>query len=364
MDFSNAVEDTTGNPADNAQVVVNDLMPPFVEYAYWDGNLVIQFNEAVAPDTSAADTNCSAPSSTTDVVVLFQPNNLFAGPAHVGVHCATLSNNDTMLTIPAANLNQAGVSQGNYFPSSGTNAMVYDEPTVAAYVAQAPGPYNHGIMSVGDIPDAHGNTGYANAGGNQWSQWDNPHGANDFVDVTGGQLCEEPTFAVADVVGNFDITSQDLSLFEPGDPNCSVAATPVTHRITYTFSHPLDLDATFGNSGSNPGCSLTCDSDTTVSGECTVTEVNTTCLTGSWVDANVLVETASCNSGGAAIPMSTCGDFTGVNAEIAPDAMSMTIDFNNDCYDWQLGDVIDPDWIMYSAFGVGAGLNLNGQSSN
>jgi hypothetical protein len=362
MDFSNAVEDTTGNPADNAQVVVNDLMPPFVEYAYWDGGLVIQFNEAVAPDTSTGDTNCLTTTASTDYVTLFQPNNTGAHPATIGLHCATLSNGDTMLTVPAANLNQAGVTQSDYFPDSGTNAMVYDEPTVAAYVAQAPGPYNHGILGTSYIPDVHGNTGFGNEGGNTWNQWDDDgHGTNAFLSRAGIELCVQPRFAVADVVGSFDITSQDLTLFDPGDPDCSAGGAPFTHRITYTFSHPLDLDKTFG---ANTACSLSCDTNTTISGECTVADVNTSCLIASWVDENVFVRTTNCNSGTNTVAMSTCGDFTGVDAAIAADTQSMTIDFENDCYDWLLGDIVDPKWDVFSAFGVGAGLNLNAQSSN
>ena len=83
MDFSLAVEDTSGNPADNAQVVINDLMPPFVEYAYWDGGLTIKFNESIAPcidgDDRTSKLHCTTvfpdPGNTdSDVIVLWDTN--------------------------------------------------------------------------------------------------------------------------------------------------------------------------------------------------------------------------------------------------------------------------------------------------
>jgi hypothetical protein len=91
IDFSGAIVDASAaaHPADNARVIVNDLLPPFVEWAYWDGGLVIQFNEAVNPVL------------TSDKVYVVNPVT-GAPSAPVDLDNATLSMSNTRLSIPIA----------------------------------------------------------------------------------------------------------------------------------------------------------------------------------------------------------------------------------------------------------------------
>jgi hypothetical protein len=332
MDFSAAVEDTEGNAADNARVIVNDLLPPFVEWAYWNGGLVIQFNEEIAPNLN------------TDYVNVCDPITLNCS-SDIPLTNATLSEGNTRLTIPIADVAGAGVDNA-YFPTFDSNdtntigALTYDEPIYDALDSTFNGPYDHAILDTNMIPDAHGNTGFINADGNTWDQW-----YNAFEDVDGDEQCNTPEFAIADVLGPFVIPTQNITNFDTADTTCGPGG-PFTHIATYTFSHPLDLATARW-----PG--VVCGGD-----PCLVTEINNATNginNQAWVDTNVLIDT-----GGGFTPIGSFGtSFSGVGASLAADRLSMTITFTNNCYAFQLGDIINPDWTVYSAFGVGTGLNLN-----
>jgi hypothetical protein len=184
----------------------------------------------------------------------------------------------------------------------------------------------------------------ANDGGNTWSQWN-----NGFYDIDSDEQCNTPEFAVVDVLGDFDITSQQITDFDTADTTCP-AGGPYQHVITYTFSHPLDDDPARW-----PGVNCAADGD---GSSCSVTDINnatTGINTQAWVESNVDVDITL----GTGTMGSYSSVFTGVGASLAADRLSMTITFDNDCYAFQLGDIIDPDWVVYSQFGVGTGLNLN-----
>ena len=336
MGFNDIVEDTSGNPADNAFVVINDLMPPFVEYAYWDGSLTIKFNETVAPCIDGVTTlpgvNCGGGSNS---IVLW---DVFGGADHISLDGATLSDidggTDNLLTIPATNLDDAGVRGDENFPQITDNsvyALVYDEPIYDTLGFAGSAPYAHGGMNWNTIPDARGNT---------WGDYDSSAGHDNvkYYDSTGTELCNMPSFAVADVLGPFTVTSVGTSGgFADGQP----ATCPTTHVMTYTFSHPIDLaEARW------PGIPACVDSNA-----CTLTEVNSF-LDATWVNSNVSFNGTLLGS---------YGNLSGLSATLLPDRMSMTISIENDCVTFTSDDVLDPDWIVWSSFGVGTGKDLGAQ---
>jgi hypothetical protein len=360
MNFSDAVEDTSGNKADKAQVVINDLMPPFVEYAYWNGGLTIKFNETVAPcidgETTLSGFNCRGGSAN---IALWNTGIGGCSGGHdiISLDDATLSDidggTDNLLVIPADNLAAVGVSGECNFPSTSdtTYALVYDEDTYDDL--NFTGPYGHGAISFGEIPDARGNTwnDYNNHG--SWDMWaDN--------DGYGTALCTPPAFAVADVLGPFTVTGIGVTSFADGQPaDCSTAGTTgtmtnnVNHVMTYSFSHPLNLEKTFWSvvDGANFTCSGT-------DAFCTLAEINAGMSDGDWVEAHVLYNTSGLGTG-------IIGDqtyLTGGPAVLAPDRMSMNITIVNhdsSCYTWANDDILNPDWVVWSAFNVGTGKDLN-----
>jgi hypothetical protein len=344
MDFSAAVQDTQGIPADHAQVVINDLMPPFVVYAYWDGGLTIKFNETVAPDIEDPDA---------DAIVLWDVNG---NHDVVSLDGATLSNIDggidNLLTIPAENLSAAGISGGENFPATSdtTYALVYDEDIYDDLGFT--GPYQHGAMTWGSIPDARGN---------MWADYDSTaHGTVLYHDTDGTELCNMPAFAVADVLGPFTVTGIGVTSFSNGQPatcdsagSTGVMPSDVNHIMTYSFSHPLNLDPAYWE-GAGGDTNITC----AATDFCTLTEVNAGMANGSWVEDNVMYNVTGLGSG-------FIGDqpyLTGGAAVLSTDRMSMQITIvNNDtsCYTFATDDILNPEWVVWSAFNVGTGKDLN-----
>jgi hypothetical protein len=373
MDFSGAVEDLAGNPADNARVVINDLMPPFVEYAYWDGGLTIKFNESVAPcidgvsSLPATMVDCTTvfpdPGNTdSDVIVLWDTNG---NGDIISLTGATLGDvdggTDNLLTIPAGNL--SSITGDENFPATTdtTYALVYDEDIYDDLGFT--GPYQHGAMSWGAIPDARGN---------MWADYDSAaHGTVLYRDVDGGELCNMPTFAVADVLGPFTVTGIGVTNFtntapalcSNGPGSTGTMPSAVNHVMSYSMSHPVNLQAQYWEGvsygGQDVSDSINC---TAASGTqlCTLAEVNAGMTNGAWVDQNVRVCTdLDCATNDFVGDVSY---LTGVSATLAPDRMSMTITVQNNtnpCYNWQTNDYMLPVWNVWSAFNVGTFKQLN-----
>jgi hypothetical protein len=241
MDFSAVVEDMAGNPADNARVVVTDLLPPFVVSAYWDGDLVIEFNEPVdvCIDTT---TGCTA-----DFVTLMDPlygaRVVDPAPVQLTTNGASLSVDAMTLTIPAATIALTAFDRDDQFPGAGVHAdaLVYAEPIYDTIIANPLATYNHGRLNTDDIRDANN--------GNRWADWNgtNSYGsaanslaepknangdwATGFAGITGGDQCQTPEFAPIDALGDFIITSFPLTF---GDTDA-----PSTFSIVYQFSQPI-----------------------------------------------------------------------------------------------------------------------------
>ncbi len=354
MNFSNAVEDLAGHPADKAQVVVNDLIPPFVEYALWsEDGLVIKFNEPVDVDTSSTSVDCDvalgAPIAlATDFVTL--ENLAGPGTADIYANCATLEEDGTLLTIPQGNL--TGITRSDYFPAdfNDTAAIIYSESTYvdlgfAPSVDDGSGVngFAHGVLNWDTIEDELGN---------RWLDWDaagdglNTRGgaADDFVDSGNGALCITPDFGIVDVLGPFNTTVIGVvANFADGEPASCITGTegPYSMVLNYSFSHPLDLEASF------PGA--TCAN----TDACTVAEVNSY-LDAAWVDLNVAYN-------GTAIGDVTIPELSGVSGVLADSRQSLAVTISNglgttDCTTFTGGltpDSLGSAWTVFSAYEVG-----------
>jgi hypothetical protein len=153
MDFSDAVEDTAGNSADNARVVINDLLPPFVTNAYWDGDLVITFNEPVSVCLDIT-TGC-----TENFVTLLDPTDtgsgVYGGNVTIGTDGGTLSVDGMTLTIPSSNIAAplAGTfDRAQHFPGLGvTGNLVYSESIYDTIITNPLTEYAHGRMNFDNI---------------------------------------------------------------------------------------------------------------------------------------------------------------------------------------------------------------------
>jgi hypothetical protein len=249
IDFSAAVEDVSGNAADNARVVVNDLLPPFVVSAYWDGDLVIEFNEPVNVCTDA--TEC-----TTTTITLMDPtyggNVAYTTPtddAVITTDGASLSVDGMTLTIPSSTMILAPTNfdRSLHFPSQAiTGNLVYSESIYDTILTTPLADYAHGRLNFDNIEDMNGN---------RWLDWDGAtDGSNaninaatdDFVasDWTGSSaMCNTPEFAPVDALGPFIITSIPVTM-APGDPVGRFG-------VVYTFSLPIDYGDLIGTF---PGC--------------------------------------------------------------------------------------------------------------
>jgi hypothetical protein len=346
MDFTAVIEDTSGNPADNAMVVINDLMPPFVEYAYWDGGLTIKFNETIAPCVDSSQ-------CTTESVALFETSG--GHPDTVSLDGATLTDvdggTDNLLIIPAGNL--GGVKGSENFPDAteSTWALVYDEQTYddLGFTPTVDG-YAHGALNWKFIPDARGNT---------WADYDGTgRGSAQYFDTNGIELCNMPTFAAANVLGPFQVTSINVSGgFADSEPNVCAGDTdagPVTHLMTYSMTHPVSLAFSDWDQANS-----TCTAAPSCAGSiCTLAEVNSF-MDGAWVDSCVTFNDSVLGSVSA---------LSGVGATLDDDRMGITIEIENGagsdpCETFSSGDDLDPDWDFWSSFGVGTGKNLGAQSA-
>ena len=125
--------------------------------------------------------------------------------------------------------------------------------------------------------------------------------------------------------------------------------------MSYSFSHPLNLEAQYWEDQDNSG-SINCSGSGTEL--CTLAEVNAGMTNGAWVDQNVQV----CSDYDCTDWVGNVSYLSGVSAHLADDRMSMTITIQNNanpCYGWETNDYLVPEWNVWSAFNVGTFKQLN-----
>ncbi|MBX6420296.1 MAG: hypothetical protein IRZ06_04705 [Nevskia sp.] len=293
--------------ATRAYVALEDVMPPVMTRAFFDGtNVVFQFNEAIDPaqsGTPAIVMECTTLGSLT--TALTDPSNP-----------ATLSSDGKTLTVPRVNIAWSAPPTSTCFhgPDVDTNpalvALAYAE---SAYTAANLGTLtvlasaniqatpDHGFVLYGNVSDAAGNTWLG------WAGLVDPVTSQNFG--IGG-----PVFAAADIVGPFAVQT---SYNPPKCTNFSSVGSPQAWSCTVIYTHPvfvggLDGDTTSDFDGDRA------DTDNTAHTGLTQSDLNAFCVTKFEHDttANAFVSSpASCNpvdSTGAIITASgvggTCAD--------------------------------------------------------
>lgn len=202
IDFQASIQDATGNAgSSNAKVVVGDALPPMVESASYVGNeLVINFNEAVAIDT------------TTQIVLGGQTITMDLDTVNAFNAQADQS---TLRVLPSA--------WGEDLNRTATFTLAqYDEAdaTEGSFPSDL---YRHARLDFSDVEDALGNS---------WNDFSIGNAADD-----NEFFFHQPDFAAIDETGLFRVTGVDNGTTLNSD----------TISVQFTGTHPIDLSSWDGN---------------------------------------------------------------------------------------------------------------------
>lgn len=202
IDFEASIQDAAGNAgSSNAKVVVGDALPPMVESARYVGNeLVINFNEAVAIDT------------TTQIVLGGQTITMDLDTVNAFNAQADQS---TLRVLPSA--------WGEDLNRTATFTLAqYDEAdaTEGSFPSDL---YRHARLDFSDVEDALGNS---------WNDFSIGNAADD-----NEFFFHQPDFAAIDETGLFRVTGVDNGTTLNSD----------TISVQFTGTHPIDLSSWDGN---------------------------------------------------------------------------------------------------------------------
>lgn len=202
IDFQASITDATGNAgSSNAKVVVGDALPPMVESASYVGNeLVINFNEAVAIDTS------------TQIVLGGQTITMDLDTVNAFNAQADQS---TLRVLPSA--------WGDDLNRTATFTLAqYDESdaTEGSFPSDL---YRHARLDFSDVEDVLGNS---------WNDYSIGAAADD-----NEFFFHQPDFAAIDETGEFRVTGSDNGTTLNSD----------SISVQFTGTHPIDLSDWDGN---------------------------------------------------------------------------------------------------------------------
>ncbi|MDF1883059.1 hypothetical protein JHD49_03820 [Sulfurimonas sp. SAG-AH-194-C21] len=208
--------DAKGNVASNADIVTEDMMPPFVTKAEYTGaNLIITFNEAITAPTTGAGTvtiNVRNAGDTDDRDIVLDTSLINTATQATWSLDATskvltITANYLALTtnsLAAINTLQSLFDAGSYIET--------DYDTTAK---------QHARLEFNNIQDASSNT-------NSWTNWN-------ATKIPGEVPAVE--FAAVDMIGTFTVLA-DPSNFNIGDDIDAVA-----QEVVWTFSHAIAVDS-------------------------------------------------------------------------------------------------------------------------
>ncbi|WP_127555738.1 carboxypeptidase-like regulatory domain-containing protein [Saccharospirillum alexandrii] len=202
IDFQASIQDATGNAgSSNAKVVVGDALPPMVESASYVGNeLVINFNEAVAIDT------------TTQIVLGGQTITMDLDTVNAFNAQADQS---TLRVLPSAwgeDLNRTAIFTLAQYDESDATAGSFPSDL-----------YRHARLDFSDVEDVLGNS---------WNDFSIGNAADD-----NEFFFHQPDFAAIDQTGLFRVTGVDNGTTLNSD----------TISVQFTGTHPIDLSSWDGN---------------------------------------------------------------------------------------------------------------------
>lgn len=202
IDFQASIQDATGNAgSSNAKVVVGDALPPMVESASYVGNeLVINFNEAVAIDT------------TTQIVLGGQTITMDLDTVNA---FNAQADQTTLRVLPSA--------WGEDLNRTATFTLAqYDESdaTEGSFPSDL---YRHARLDFSDVEDVLGNS---------WNDFSIGNAADD-----NEFFFHQPDFAAIDETGLFRVTGVDNGTTLNSD----------SISVQFTGTHPIDLSGWDGN---------------------------------------------------------------------------------------------------------------------
>jgi len=194
--------DASGNVASNADVVLEDHMPPFIVKSYYTGDLVIEYNEAItSPATRLVSVNVTDNVGLVSTIVVSGAN---AANWSLSADAKTLTIDSAMIPAGLRPL----FNFGSYVESVYSDVEGYNSVDGNGHAALD-----------ADAQDLHGNT---------WASWAVERDVAGNVDM--------PIFASVDMIGEFTVTEQSVK-FNIGDD-----ANVVTQEIVWNFSHPIRAD--------------------------------------------------------------------------------------------------------------------------
>ncbi|MDT0617887.1 hypothetical protein RM531_05340 [Salinisphaera sp. P385] len=235
IDFTNAVQDledpaNVAGPDANARVVPVDINPPLMTRAFYDGsNFVFEFHEPINGNGTIHLLQCAPGVGEIDV----------NGALTAGMNPATLTENDTRLTVPVSYLNGLGGAINDIntcFPGPSYEEDAYSEANLAGATDLPAGAVDlepsHGLIAYQSVADT------AQGVGVTWADWQAAASADLGI--------HHSFFAGANVVGPFMITASECGVdFADG------LAIGEDFQCDIEFNHPVALcDANAGQGGS------------------------------------------------------------------------------------------------------------------
>lgn len=215
IDF-NGIKDASGNPSNNAKVVVRDMMPPFVTSAKYDGTLVVTFNEPVnitAASGYTPELNVSALESASEI------NTTTAGKVGLtDLSKWSLSSDKKTITVADASA----------LSSVFRTAVSYIESDYSATEA-----LQHSVLDFSSIRDLQGNSWDTWAKADVSSTCDNNDSQDEASEDDNRVDLATPLFALVSMIGDYKYETDNSKFLESAD------TTVTAQTVIWTFNQEI-----------------------------------------------------------------------------------------------------------------------------
>ncbi len=239
LNFAGAITDSAGNTTTTASVVINDMLPPFITDARYNGyNLVITFNEAINPQEgddiwfADGETAGIGDGNAQDLYFELDQSTVDAWAAGTG------SNTANVLEIPMSDwANDNGSETGTDWDEFFDIGDFVEEIAVVS----------HATIQT-NVADVRGNTQMGEA----WNFW---AGGPDNWNGPTGEGLEPVGFAIYNTIQDFVVTVDETD-FDTAGSDGNGALGGDLFVLTYDSNHALDLEDTWGLTDLNDGGTL------------------------------------------------------------------------------------------------------------
>jgi hypothetical protein len=303
----NGIKDNSGNVADNAKVVFQDNMPPFITKSTYNGDLTVVFNEAITTPTNAVPvtiTVANAAGTKSSNLTLTTANQLTGTTTNW-----SLSTDKKTLSINSGLIAAAPIAGGA--PADTLRTLFDAGSYVEAAASGDTVSRQHALVSFDNVQDtASGKT-------NSWAEWSALADLGDAkVDLA------TPIFAAIDMIGEFKFDTT-ATKFKIG------TALNTTQEVVWNFTHPIKADTT----GASVAGLVFFDTDNagiSISGTTNIITATSAAIANAWSLATSYTETmgAAAAFGPAAYAGSS---LNGANTQmtLSSDRKSVTLSFRS-----------------------------------